>query len=74
LPRERRLLALKVHMPSSFSKRQKEKDRQDRAKEKQARRDERRRERATRPDTPDGEDPDLAGIVAGPQPTPEDQE
>jgi hypothetical protein len=59
-------------MPSpTFNKRQKEKDRQDRAKEKLARRDERRKERVERPQTADGEDPDLAGIVPGPQPLPE---
>ncbi len=58
--------------PTSFSKRQKEKERQDRAKEKLARRDERRRERATRtPQQREGEDPDIAGIVPGPQPLPE---
>lgn len=59
--------------PTSFSKRQKEKERQDRAKEKLARRDERRRERATRgpQQQSDGEDPDIAGIVPGPQPLPE---
>ena len=61
-------------MPSTFSKRQKEKDRQDRAKEKLARRDERRREKETRPTDQTGEDPDIAGIVPGPQPLPEDFE
>ena len=61
-------------MPSSFSKRQKEKERQDRAKEKLARRDERKREKATRPDHAEGEDPDIAGIVPGPQPLAEENE
>jgi hypothetical protein len=59
-------------MPSTFSKRQKEKDRQDRAKEKLAKRDERKREKATRPTAQEGEDPDIAGIVPGPQPMPEE--
>jgi hypothetical protein len=59
-------------MPSTFSKRQKEKDRQDRAKEKLAKRDERRREKDTRPKSDAGEDPDIAGIVPGPQPLPDD--
>ena len=63
-------------MPSTtFNKRQKEKERQDRAKEKLARRDERRRERAGRPQRADGEeDPDIAGIVPGPQPIPDESE
>ena len=59
-------------MPSTFSKRQKEKDRQDRAKEKIAKREERKRDKATRPQGEAGEDPDIAGIVPGPQPLPEE--
>jgi hypothetical protein len=59
-------------MPSTFSKRQKEKERQDRAKEKLAKRDERKRERELRPQGEEGEDPDIAGIVPGPQPIPEE--
>jgi hypothetical protein len=59
-------------MPSTFSKRQKEKDRQDRAKDKITKRDERKREKATRPQTEGFEDPDIAGIVPGPQPLPEE--
>jgi hypothetical protein len=59
-------------MPSTFSKRQKEKERQDRAKEKIAKREERKRDKATRPAGETDEDPDIAGIVPGPQPIPED--
>ncbi len=56
---------------ATFAKRQKEIARQERAREKAAKRAERKdlpkdRSRA------DGEDPDLAGIVPGPQPLPYD--
>lgn len=40
--------------------------------EKQARRLQRKEERANRPRTEGEEDPDIAGIVPGPQPPPED--
>ena len=53
-------------------KRQKERERQERQKEKAARKEERKREKETRPRA-DGEDPDIAGIVPGPQPPIEDQ-
>ncbi|MEZ4293372.1 MAG: hypothetical protein R3B70_00225 [Polyangiaceae bacterium] len=52
-----------------FNKRQKEKTRQDKAREKEAKRQQRRNERG-QPDasaTP-GVDPDIAGIIPGPQP------
>lgn len=53
----------------SFQKRAKEKARQDRRKEKDARRLESKERRANAsPKT--GEDPDIAGIVPGPQPLP----
>jgi hypothetical protein len=55
----------------SVSKRQKEKERQDRRREKEAKREERRKEKASRPAL-DGEDPDIAGIVPGPQPLPDE--
>lgn len=59
-------------MATSFGKRQKEKGRVEKRQEKQARRVQRKEERANRP-RPDGEeDPDIAGIVPGPQPIPED--
>ncbi len=53
-------------------KREKERQRKDRAKEKEAKRDVRKAEKADRPPRPEGEDPDLAGIVPGPQPVRED--
>jgi hypothetical protein len=49
------------------SKRQKELARLERRKEKDERREQRKRERAERV-VPEGEDPDIAGIVPGPQP------
>ena len=54
----------------SVSKRQKEKNRQDKAREKVAKRQQRRPDRPDRPEG--GEDPDIAGIVPGPQPLPEE--
>jgi hypothetical protein len=59
-------------MPTSFAKRQKEKNRIEKRQEKQARRVQRKEERANRPPSEGGEDPDIAGIVPGPQPIPED--
>jgi hypothetical protein len=59
-------------MATSFGKRQKEKNRIEKRQEKEARRVQRKEERANR-QRPDGEeDPDIAGIVPGPQPIPED--
>jgi hypothetical protein len=57
---------------TSFAKRQKEIARQERAREKGAKRVERKEEKGkvTRPDGLD--DPDIAGIVPGPQPLPYD--
>lgn len=59
-------------MPAShgFTKRQKERQRQERQKEKEAKRHERRLQKGERPR--DGDDPDIAGIVPGPQPPLED--
>jgi hypothetical protein len=54
-----------------FEKRQKEFARKERQKQKAARREARDRERAERPPSESGEDPDIAGIVPGPQPPPE---
>lgn len=54
----------------SIEKRLREQARQQRAREKEQRRAERRRERETRPDGTAGPDPDLEGIVPGPQPQP----
>jgi hypothetical protein len=59
-------------MPTTPAKRKKEKDRQDRKQEKEKRRDQRRQDRASQTRPVDGEDPDIAGIVPGPQPPRED--
>ena len=57
-------------MTTTFRKREKEKARQERAKEKS---DERARRKTDKPvRVPGEEDPDLAGIVPGPQPPMED--
>jgi hypothetical protein len=58
-------------MPNSPAKRQRERVRLDRQREKERRRDS-RRGKPDRPSTP-GVDPDIAGIVPGPQPILEDQ-
>lgn len=58
---------------STFKKRQKELLRQQRQQDKLSRRVERKKEREDRPDENFGdEDPDIAGIVPGPQPLPDD--
>lgn len=54
----------------SVNKRLKERMRQEKQREKAAKRQDRAREKANRPDGPAGEDPDIAGIVPGPQPLP----
>jgi hypothetical protein len=57
------------HSRPSFQKRAKEKARQDRRKEKDVRRAETKERRANAaPKT--GDDPDIAGIIPGPQPLP----
>jgi hypothetical protein len=55
--------------PQSFAKFQREQAKKERQKEKAAQKRERAKTRAERTA---GEDPDLAGIVPGPQPPPED--
>jgi hypothetical protein len=52
----------------SITKRNREQARRDRAKEKSERRAQRALEKQNRPALADGEDPDIAGIVPGPQP------
>jgi hypothetical protein len=52
----------------SQAKRQKERDRVSRQKDKVAQRALRKKEKTRRPGQADGEDPDIAGIVPGPQP------
>lgn len=57
----------------SVKKRQKEAARQERQREKAARREQRKAERVQRAPGEAGEDPDLAGIVPGPQPVSDEQ-
>jgi hypothetical protein len=57
------------------SKRQKELARQERQREKLQRREQRKREKSDKPldaSASAGEDPDIAGIIPGPQPLPEE--
>ncbi len=55
------------------TKRQKEAARRDRNQKKEEKREQRKREKADRPtQASDGVDPDIAGIVPGPQPIPEE--
>jgi hypothetical protein len=62
-----------VFNPGS-TKRQKEAARRDKQRKKDERREQRKREKDANPGaaTAPGEDPDIAGIVPGPQPIPED--
>jgi hypothetical protein len=54
----------------SITKRQKEQARQERAKQKAERRAHRSEEKRVKPAGAEEEDPDIAGIVPGPQPLP----
>jgi hypothetical protein len=54
--------------PNPFEKRKKELARKEKQKKKAERRDERERSKADRPPGETEEDPDIAGIVPGPQP------
>ena len=55
-------------MASTPSKRNKEKDRQERQRDKAAKRAQRRIDRANQPPPTGDGDPDLEGIIPGPQP------
>ena len=55
----------------SVNKRQKEKNRQDKQVEKLAKRKERKTEKDARPASEGDIDPDIAGIIPGPQPVEE---
>ncbi|HSQ61633.1 MAG TPA: hypothetical protein VLM85_00405 [Polyangiaceae bacterium] len=55
-------------MNPSLQKRQKERERQERQRAKAERRKQRRDDKGAQPPAASGEDPDLAGIVPGPQP------
>ena len=56
------------------TKRQKEAARRERNQKKDEKREQRKKEKAERPSTPGdpGVDPDIAGIIPGPQPIPEE--
>jgi hypothetical protein len=58
-------------MPISVNKRLKEKARQEKAQDKAQKREQRKSEKDNRPASETGEDPDIAGIVPGPQPLPD---
>ena len=58
-------------MRPGMSKRQKELNRQEHKKEKEAKKEQRKRDRLDKPGAAAGEDPDIAGIVPGPQPQPD---
>ena len=55
----------------SVNKRQKERQRQERQREKSAKREDRKRDKENQPKPAGGEDPDIAGIVPGPQAPPD---
>jgi hypothetical protein len=61
-------------MPISLNKRLKEKARQEKQQDKASKRSQRKLEKETRAPVAPGEDPDIAGIVPGPQPVLEDLE
>ncbi len=56
----------------SVNKRLKERNRQDKQKEKEAKREQRKQDKVPRPAGSAGEDPDIAGIIPGPQPIADD--
>jgi len=56
----------------SVTKRQKEAARRDKQQRKAERKAERDSQKSDRPEGDSGEDPDIAGIVPGPQPLPEE--
>lgn len=58
----------------SINKRLKERQRQEKQREKAAKRVERNAAKPDRPTTADGVDPDIAHIVPGPQPIPEEDQ
>jgi hypothetical protein len=55
----------------TFNKRQKEKSRQEKQRDKEQKRQLRRDDKGVKPAGAPGEDPDIAGIIPGPQPLPE---
>ena len=65
-------LAEEIALPTTLNKRIKEKSRQEKQQGKALRRAQRREQRNNRAPVKPGEDPDLAGIVPGPQPLSDD--
>jgi hypothetical protein len=59
-------------MSTTVNKRLKERARQDKQREKEEKRQRKRQERAQRAPGEEGVDPDIAGIIPGPQPIPAD--
>lgn len=59
---------------TTFQKRQKERARLDKQRDKAAKKQQRRDQATTNVPTEPGVDPDIAHIVPGPQPIPEDQQ
>lgn len=59
---------------TTFQKREKETKRRDKARDKELKREERAKEKGPREAGPDGIDPDIAGIIPGPQPNPLEDE
>jgi hypothetical protein len=60
-------------MQPRSNKRQKELSRLERRKEKDEKREQRKKEKEERPPLAEGEDPDIAGIIPGPQPKLDDE-
>ncbi len=58
----------------TFAKRQREQNQKERARDREARKAERRGKEKDPVATANGEDPDIAGIIPGPQPKPEEDE
>jgi hypothetical protein len=58
----------------TLQKRARERARQEKQQEKAARRQESKNRKASKAAVPAGEDPDIAGIVPGPQPSPWDDQ
>jgi hypothetical protein len=57
---------------ATFAKRERERQRQQQREEKAARRLQRQAQKKDKPTAPEGVDPDIAGIIPGPQPQQED--
>jgi len=63
-------VAMAQRSRAGFLKLEKERARQERRKEKETKRIDAKQRKANRDATVNGEDPDLAGVKAGPQPLP----